>query len=246
MLTNAQIKHLQSLKLKKYRQNYDEFIIEGDKFITEALLGNVDMTLLVASKEWIQNNKAILKADQHVEIAAQTVLDKISSLTTAPPVLALVKQRSHTIADIQFDGKWVLALDGINDPGNMGTIIRSADWFGIDTIICSENCVDVYNPKVIQSTMGSIFHVDVVYTHLTSFINEHKHNCVGATLDGSDAYNYQFKNEGILVIGSESHGISDEILALLQDKITIPNFGKAESLNAAVAASVIMSVLRTR
>jgi RNA methyltransferase, TrmH family len=246
MLTTAQIKHLKSLKLKKYRQNYDEFIIEGDKLITEALLGNEDMTLLIATDEWIVNNKATLPAHVAVEIAKQKELDTISSLSTAPPVMALVKQRSYTIADIEVSDNWILALDGISDPGNLGTIIRSADWFGINTIICSNNCVELYNPKVVQSTMGSIFHVKTIYTDLHAFIAANKHICVAATLDGQQVYGFQFDNEGILVIGSESHGISASILSLIQHRITIPSFGKAESLNAGVATSILLSLLANK
>jgi len=245
-LTTAQIKHLQSLKLKKYRQNYDEFIIEGDKLVTEALLGNEVMPLLIATDEWIVNNKATLPSHLQVEIAKQKDLDKISSLSTAPPVMALVKQRIYAISDIQVNDNWILALDGINDPGNLGTIIRSADWFGISTIICSNNCVDVYNPKVVQSTMGSLFHVKVIYTDLHDFVATNKHKCVAATLDGQQAYDYKFDKEGILLIGSESHGITEAIVSLIQNKITIPSFGKAESLNAAVATSILLSLLSNK
>ncbi len=246
MLTTAQIKHLKSLKLKKYRQNYDEFIIEGDKLVTEALLGNEDMTLLIATDEWIVNNKATLPAHVAVEIAKQKDLDTISSLSTAPPVMALVKQRTYTIADIEVRDNWILALDGINDPGNLGTIIRSADWFEISTIVCSNNCVELYNPKVVQSTMGSIFHVKTIYTDLHAFIATNKHICVAATLDGQQVYGFQFDKQGILVIGSESHGISASILSLIQQRITIPSFGKAESLNAGVATSILLSLLANK
>lgn len=245
MLTTAQIKHLQSLKLKKYRQNYDEFIIEGDKLITEALLGNAEMRLLIATEPWYHSHSNDLPSSLQVEIVKQKDLDKISSLSTTPEVMGLVKQYSLQIDTVSVDQKWILVLDGIHDPGNLGTIIRTADWFGIDTIICSENCVDAYNPKVVQSAMGSLFRVKVVYTHLADFLQAHKASTFGATLDGENVNQVAFPTAGILVIGSESHGISEEVMQLMDKKITIPKLGSTESLNAAIANAIILSKIFT-
>lgn len=244
MLTKAQIKHLQDLKLKKYRQNYDEFIIEGEKLTTESLLGNADLRLIVATREWIQTNSSILPSTIPVEIATEKDLQKISSLVTAPPVIALVGKMNYTISSISPNGKWIIALDGINDPGNLGTIIRTADWFGIDTIVCSLDCVDCYNPKVVQSTMGSLFRVKVIYTDLLDFLSKNSQNAYAAVLSGENLNNLTFNSEGVLVIGSESHGISDVVLQKCSKKLTIPQFGQAESLNAGVATGIILSAIR--
>ena len=244
MLTKAQIKHLQDLKLKKYRQNYDEFVLEGDKLTTEALLGNADLRLIVATNDWIQTNSQRLPTNISVEVASERDLQKISSLVTAPPVIALVGKMKDTLETISTKGKWIIALDGINDPGNLGTIIRTADWFGIDTIICSNDCVDCYNPKVVQSTMGSLFRVKVVYTDLLDFLSENGQNAYAAVLSGENLNHLTFNPEGVLVIGSESHGISDAVLQKCSGKITIPQYGKAESLNAGVATGIILSAIR--
>ncbi|HRH53004.1 MAG TPA: RNA methyltransferase [Chitinophagales bacterium] len=244
MLTKAEIKHLQSLKLKKYRQNYDEFIIEGEKLTTEALLGNAEMLLLIANAGWIKEHKSTIPANIPLHEVSENDLEKISSLSTAPPVMALVKQKKVSIHQFENTNNWIIALDGINDPGNMGTILRTADWFGIDKVICSDDCVDLYNPKVVQSTMGAIFRVDVLYTGLETFLKDNKMPVYGAVLEGENIYQTKFKQPGILVIGSESHGIRKEVLNYCSNQITIPRFGKSESLNAGVAAGIILSEIR--
>ena len=222
MLTKAEIKHLQSLKLKKYRQNYDEFIIEGEKLTTEALLGNAEVLLLIANARWIKEHKATIPAHIPQHEVSENDLEKISSLSTAPPVMALVKQKKVSIHQFENLNNWIIALDGINDPGNMGTILRTADWFGIDKVICS----------------------DVAFTGLETFLKDCKMPVYGAVLEGEDLYTTKFKQPGILVIGSESHGIRPEVLKHCSNLITIPRFGKSESLNAGVAAGIILSEIR--
>lgn len=244
MLTKAEIKHLQSLKLKKYRQNYDEFIIEGEKLTTEALLGNAEVLLLISNAGWIKEHKATIPAHIPQHEVLENDLEKISSLSTAPPVMALMKQKKVSIHQFENLNNWIIALDGINDPGNMGTILRTADWFGIDKVICSDDCVELYNPKVVQSTMGAIFRVDVLYTGLETFLKDCKMPVYGAVLEGEDLYTTKFKQPGILVIGSESHGIRPEVLKHCSNLITIPSFGKSESLNAGVATGIILSEIR--
>lgn len=244
MLSKAQIKHLQGLKLKKYRQNYGDFLIEGDKLITEALLEKVYPELIIATSDWIQQHSGNIPEGIPIAETEQSVIEKISSLSTPPPVMALMQQPKQPTNPGICKGQWWLALDGINDPGNMGTLLRTADWFGIRTILCSENCVDLYNPKVIQSTMGALFRVQVYYGDLSSWLAEQKVNSYAAVLGGEPLTETHFHNEGILVIGSESHGISEPVLEVCNQTVTIPHIGKTESLNAAIAGSILLYEIR--
>lgn len=244
MLTKAQIKHLQSLKLKKYRQNYDEFVIEGDKLITEALLGNAEVILLVATEEWFYVHRTEIPDNIPIETATMSTLEKLTSMATAPPVIAVLKQKIVDENKFINPNEWIVALDGINDPGNLGTILRTCWWFGITKIVCSLTCVELYNPKVIQSSMGAIFRVDVMYTDLNNYLHKNKLPVYGATLHGENIEKISFKASGIMIIGSESHGISPEILPYCKHQITIAKSGDAESLNAGVAAGILLHELR--
>lgn len=244
MLTKAQIKHLQGLKLKKYRQNYTDFVIEGDKLITEAMLENVVPDLLIATSDWLKDRAGTLPESIQVVEIDEREMAKISSLSTPSPVLALVKKRTFHPEQIQASKSWVIALDDIRDPGNFGTILRTADWFGIHDVVCSEDCVELYNPKVIQSTMGAIFRMQVVYTDLAQWIKTAQVPAYATVLDGEDIRKQHFSDSGILVIGSESHGISQNVLKACQHHITIPGFGKSESLNASIAAAICMHQIR--
>ncbi len=244
MLTKAQINHLKSLKLKKYRQNYDEFVIEGDKLITEALLGNVELRRLVATNAWLQSNNLQFPKHLKVETVTEKEMQQISSLSTAPDVIGLVGKMYFDIQSFKPDNNWALILDGISDPGNFGTIIRTAEWFGIETIICSEDTVELYNPKVVQSSMGSLFRTKVYYTDLPTFLAKYPNQAIATTLQGENIYTCNFNKSGFLVIGSESHGIGDNVLKLCAREVKIPAFGKAESLNAAVATGIALSVIK--
>ncbi len=246
MLTKAQINHLKSLKLKKYRQNYDEFIIEGDKLITEALLGNVELRRLVATNQWLASNKIQLPQHLVVETVTEKEMQQISSLTTSPDVLGVMKKMQFDIQSFTPENNWALILDGISDPGNFGTIIRTAEWFGIETIICSVDTVELYNPKVVQSSMGSLFRTKVYYTDLPAFLAQYPNLAIATTLKGQNIYSCNFKKSGFLVIGSESHGIGDNVLKLCSMEVKIPAIGKAESLNAAVATGIALSVIKGR
>lgn len=263
MLIKSKLKYIQSLRQKKFRQQEGLFIAEGPKLVNDLLtMENNGITEIYALKEWIEENKKIKVACILVEISA-IELEKISQLTTPNQVLVLVKQfDSSTVNEPDCKNKIVLALDNIQDPGNMGTIIRIADWYGIDQIICNTECADIYNTKVIQSTMGSIARVGVIYTDLPKWLRLQKDTPVyAAMLDGEDVRSSPKIKEGIIVIGNESRGISEEVLQLVSKKITIPQRarlkesvlkdssgqafgqGKAESLNAAVATGIILSHL---
>jgi TrmH family RNA methyltransferase len=243
MLGKAKAKYIQSLGQKKHRDEEGSFIAEGPK-IVEELLQTVPANIveIFAVKEWINHNPVSNKTIEVVEVTVPE-LERISQLRTPNLVLAVVKKFAEPDA-ILVKGKIVLVLDTIQDPGNLGTIIRIADWFAIEQIICSEDCADVYNPKVVQATMGSLARVRVFYTQLSSWLsNQHQSAIYGAMLEGGDVTTMNKIKEGLIVIGNESKGVSEQVSAFINEKIRIPGKGKAESLNAAVATGIILSHL---
>ena len=245
MLVKSTIKYIQSLSQKKFRDSENVFVAEGPKIINELLQSNEnDLINLFALKEWIDNNFLLIKnisAEKIFEIK-ESGLERISFLSTPNNALAIFKKPS--INNIVFENKISLVLDNIQDPGNLGTIIRIADWFGVQQIICSNESADAYNPKTIQSTMGSISRVRVLYDDVKSFINNNSIlPMYAATLNGNNLYEMKRIKEGLIIIGNESKGISEDVLSLIKNKITIPGSGNAESLNAAVATGIILSHL---
>ncbi|MEO7924954.1 MAG: RNA methyltransferase [Chitinophagaceae bacterium] len=240
MLVKLKIKYIQTLGQKKLRDEEGVFVAEGPKLVAELLRSGAVIKELFAVEEWISENRQLLGTNPVTEISAAE-LERISGLSTPNKVLAIVQQFGKG-NKIDSKGKITLLLDAIQDPGNLGTIIRIADWFGIGQIVCSPDTADVYNPKVVQSTMGSIARVSLWYTDLASWLRDQKDTRIyAAMLEGQDINSFEKINEGILVIGNESKGISDDVLELVNVKITIPQKGKAESLNAAVATGIILS-----
>jgi TrmH family RNA methyltransferase len=242
MVSRSQLKYIQSLGQKKYRDTEGLFIAEGPKLVKELIESkNAELTQVYALNEWIEGNKDLAK-DISVIAINETELERMSQLTTANKVLAVVKK---------FEGNepWIkerisVVLDAIRDPGNLGTIIRIADWFGISQIICSGDCADMYNPKVVQATMGSIARVNVFYTDLPVWLKQRAEvRIYAAMIEGKDITKMSAIKEGLIIIGNESTGIDKEVLQFANEKISIPRKGKAESLNAAVAAGVILSHL---
>ena len=241
MLVKSKVKYIQSLGQKKFRQQEGVFIAEGPKLVNELLTEHSGSVLEVfAVKNWIEANGRLATNCDLTEIT-EGELEKISQLTTPNQVLAIIKQ-STPIKPVAEKEKFILVLDGIQDPGNLGTIIRIADWFGVQHIVCSEDSADSYNPKVVQSTMGSIGRVNVFYTSLTKWLGEQQDARIyAAVLEGQDITRMQQPGGGLIVIGNESKGISEEVLRFCNVSITIPQKGKAESLNAAVATGIILS-----
>lgn len=255
MLTNAIIKRVVSLKNKKFRQQYNCFVVEGRKMTEEALKSKFEVLEIFALNSWIDKNKNLLSAANtsysapQVYAVSEKELTKMSSLVNADSVICVIKQKE--VKSIETNKKFVIALDNINNPGNLGTIIRLAAWFGIKDIVCSMDTVECYNPKVIQSTMGAIFHTNIIYTDLKKFIEQHYSNNIYGTLPegGKNIYTEELAKEGIIIIGSESHGISKEIQQIVTNPITIPSFAindAVESLNASIACGIILSEFRRR
>ncbi|MDE3212421.1 MAG: RNA methyltransferase [Bacteroidota bacterium] len=247
MLSKKIVKYIQSLTHKKERREEPCFIAEGPRIIEEFLeAGIFPCEILCAEADWIAGKANLLKEVPSVDIHEidDTDLKRISLLKTPNKVVGVFRKRRAPIPDT-LNGRLTLALDGIQDPGNMGTLIRIADWFGIENLICSENAVDCYNPKVVQSAMGSLGRVNVVYTALVPFLEIHARIpvCV-ATMNGTPLQDVPRFTEGILVIGNESRGISTEVAQRSTHQITIPRIGMAESLNAAVAAGIILAHMK--
>lgn len=247
MLVKSQVKYIQSLGQKKFRDQERVFIVEGPKMVKELLsTPNTRPVQVYAVHDWLESHRGSISgmpAAGVVEIR-DSDLERISSLSTPNQVLAIFEKPSFPAPD--FENAVSILLDGIQDPGNLGTIIRIADWFGIRQVICTHDSADVFNTKTVQSTMGSIVRVQVLYEDLEALIREQVSRRLpvyAATLEGESIYNAQRITKGMIVIGNESRGIRREILELAPHYITIPRTGEAESLNAAVAAGIILSHL---
>lgn len=241
MITKAQVKHIRSLDDKNYRRQFNEFVVEGEKMLNEVLRSGFEISMIYAVEEWAEKNKPALM-NKPYQLVPYFELEKISHLKTPNQVLAVVKM-PLTVIPTSSSGL-TLMLDDIRDPGNLGTILRIADWFGIQTVICSNGSADAYSSKVIQATMGSIFRVGVFYTDLKSHILAHPGTqVIGASLLGKDIHEFQFNQPAFLLIGNESKGLNPELEALCSDTVKIPQLGRAESLNAAVATGIICYAL---
>jgi len=242
MISKTQAKYIQSLGQKKYRDQEGLFIAEGPKLVKELLQNkNARLEQLYALDEWIDENEKVLSTANAVRINAGD-LERISQLKTPNQVVAVFKKFESNAPIAK--GKISLVLDGIQDPGNLGTIVRIADWFGVDQIICSTDCADLYNPKVVQATMGSIARVNLFYTDLPMWLKQQaKIDIYASMLEGKDVTTMPAMKEGVIIIGNESKGIHKDLAEFANEKITIPKKGEAESLNAAIAAGIILSHL---
>lgn len=245
MLNKTHTKYIQSLHHKKFRDELGEFIAEGPKVVLELLDGREFVCIYIAGIEsWITANELLLQKYPGPQIFAvkDFELDKISMLTTANNVMAVFKKK--TAAAVTPQNKIILVLDGIQDPGNFGTIMRTADWFGVENIVCSHTCADMYNPKVVQSTMGSLARVNIFYTNIEEWLQQNSSiKKYAAALNGKPVSKYEKLQEAIIIIGNEGKGISDAVMQQADEKITIPKIGEAESLNAAVATGIILAAV---
>ncbi len=250
MLSSSKIKWLKSLGQKKYRKQEGVFIAQGDKIVKELLTSSLEVKQIYATASWIDD--LVFPAGLNPQNITNKELERISSLNSPNQALAVVKIPQAKPNAIEFRNQFTLVLDNIQDPGNLGTILRTADWFGIRNIVCSPDTAELYNPKVIQASMGSFMRVKVFYTLLENFFSSIPDNfpVLGALLDGEDIFSTQLPSEGILVTGNESRGISPAIRGFITQKLYIPrgneNSEQPESLNAAVATGIILANLTKR
>jgi TrmH family RNA methyltransferase len=243
MLSKNEVKYIQSLGHKKRRDEERLFLIEGSKMVAELVQHYPSQIVRLYATETFYGHCAAAKNIQQHLVVTDDELERISQLQTPNQALALLNYFPQKEWEAS-PSEWTLVLDAIRDPGNMGTIIRLADWFGIKHIVCSPDCADIYNPKVVQATMGSIMRVTIIEKELTTFLSNQQLPVVGAVLGGKELASFTFPGSGILVIGNEANGIREEVIPLLTDSLMIPRFGEAESLNAAIATSIFLWELK--
>ncbi|WP_293311449.1 TrmH family RNA methyltransferase [Pedobacter sp. UBA5917] len=243
MLSKSQISFIKSLHQKKYRKEHGLFIVEGIKSIKEFIRSNYHIhTIFYNSEQY--NLLPKLPANINLFEVKNAELDKISTLQTPQGFLALVHiPKNRQLDQKELKNQFTLVLDGVQDPGNMGTIIRTADWFGFKNIICSLDSVEVFNPKTVQATMGSLARVNIFEADLPAFLADNTLPVFGALLDGGSIYKTQWGNEGLVILGNEGKGISPEVIKKINKPVTIPRIGEAESLNVAVSAAIFCAEL---
>ena len=249
MLSKTKIRFIKSLQNKKVRDEERLFVIEGDKLVKEFLLAKTQIHTLVAKPEFISGLPPDLKKlVKNIDNVNYEELKQISTLKTPHNALAVVQIPEHEMIVSEIIKQFCVALDFVQDPGNLGTIIRAAGWFGIKNIVCSSDCVDVYNPKVIQASMGALLHVNVFYSDLKMLFSGAIENSIpvfGTMLEGKSIYDHKLGNKGIILLGNESKGISNDLIPFITDKIRIPKYSDAkegiDSLNVGMAASVVFS-----
>ncbi|TLU94537.1 TrmH family RNA methyltransferase [Dyadobacter sediminis] len=247
MLSKNRIKYINALKIKKYRQMHEAFIVEGAKSVLELLDSDFKIEFVLSTSEFRQKYSSNLSRHNAVtETVTLQELQGLGSFQTNDSCLAVAKTKDNAFLSPDM-AEYALILDDVRDPGNLGTIIRVADWYGITKIICSEDTTDMYNPKVISASKGSFTRVTVFYTDLGSYLsaNAAEKKVAGAFLGGKSIYDYNFSNSGgFIVMGNESNGISKEIEAFVTDKVTIPRIGEAESLNVGIATAIMLDNMR--
>ncbi len=251
MLSKNQIKDITALHHKKYRREESLFIAEGEKVVEDLLKSGWRVIAVYGTQEFFQRLSGNILIPKNTEILLVTdeELKKISTQSSPQNVLAVAEMPSD-VKEIDFGKGLKLVLDNISDPGNLGTLIRIADWFGIDEIICSENTVDCFNPKVVQSAMGSLFRINFFYRDLVEVfrinISEKSLPVYGTVLNGKNIYEEKLSKDGFILVGNESYGISEELFPLITRELTIPSFGgsRVDSLNVAVATGIVCAEFR--
>ncbi|MBE50142.1 MAG: RNA methyltransferase [Flavobacteriales bacterium] len=239
MITRSQVKLINSLKYKKNRDKYDLFMVEGHKIVIELLDSDYEIYNIFATEQWVLNNNIKIK---NIHVVKLIDLKKISNLDSTPNVIAIVRKNLR-VADLSLSSVNVALFD-IQDPGNLGTIIRTCDWFGVRNIICSNNTVDKYNPKVIQSSMGSIFRVNVIYLNLFEYLKNLSEDVLVycTTVSGGEIIeDIKDSSRKLIVFGNESRGLPDEMLNMKILNLSIEKKGSAESLNVATACGIILN-----
>ena len=252
MISKAKIKFIRSLEQKKYRRTERLFVAEGPKVVSD-IMKVVTPVIVVATSDWINSHRDSLSDATELYEVDHDTLCKVSFLQHPQHVIAVFPQESLVPPQVMFDTTALsLALDGVQDPGNLGTIIRIADWFGIENIFCSHGTADAFNPKTVQATMGAIGRVKVHYVDLPSFIETIKEKAplYGTFLDGDNIYEKELTNRGVIIMGNEGNGISDDCGKLIKERLLIPKYDKerstSEALNVSVATAIVCSEFRRR
>ena len=250
MLSKNLLKLIRSLEIKKYRKESNLFVAEGEKLVKDLLASDVECTRIIATEEFLSFKNS--GCCQDFIIVSDEELKKASFLRTPQGILGIFRQRENKCDTTLPERELCLALDDVQDPGNLGTIIRIADWFGIENIFCSTGTVDVYNPKTVQATMGAIARVNIHYVDLPQFIKAQKKSVpvYGTFLNGRNIYEHDLSSNGIIVMGNEGNGIGSECEKCIGERILIPNFpmGRptSESLNVSTATAIVCSEFRRR
>jgi TrmH family RNA methyltransferase len=247
MLSKNRIKYINSLKIKKYRQQHEAFMVEGAKSVLELLESDFKTEVVLATQEFQQKYSSILtRHNTLTETVTIQELEGLGSFQTNDSCLAVAKTKQNEFLSLN-ESEYMLILDDVRDPGNLGTIIRVADWYGINKIVCSNDTTDIYNPKVIAASKGSFTRVNIFYTDLVSYLKENtaKKTVTGAFLGGESLYDFQFsQNGGYVIMGNESNGIGAQVEELITHKVTIPRIGAAESLNVGIATAIMLDNMR--
>ncbi len=230
------VKLVRSLQQKKFRNEHGLFIVEGKKMVEEAMLSSFKLHSLYSTDSDFYPNETVGVSAKEMEM--------MTAMSSPSPYLAILHKKEFTLPNPSELNGSVLILDGIVDPGNMGTMLRTAEWFGVPHVFCTKDSVELYNPKTVQSTMGSLFRVTVCYIEaeeVISFLKKNDYRIIGADMSGTSLYEFAFETKDAIVIGSESHGIRQKMRTTIDSFITVPRGGTAESLNASIAASIILS-----
>ncbi len=250
MLSKATLKLISSLGLKKYRKESGLFVAEGGKCVCDLLDCGIRAEKILATEEWLEGHEPRYRAG--VTLVSDDELKKASFLQAPQGIIAIMRQPVHEIDYKAPASRLCLALDGVQDPGNLGTIVRIADWFGIEEIYCSETCADIFNPKTVQATMGALGRIRIFYTSLPSFLERIKGETpiYGTFLDGKDMYSKELQGRGIILMGNEGKGISRECEQHVSERLFIPSYPQgrstSESLNVSTATAIICSEFRRR
>lgn len=244
MLSKNTLKFIKSLQQKKFRKEEQAFFVEGSKNVTELLQSDFEVTHLLFTKKYAEEYHQFIP-DSGIAIyeVSQKDLESVGTFQSNDSALAVARIKDNKAIALSLN-EWAIALDDVRDPGNLGTIIRIADWYGINKLLISNESADIYNPKVLHASMGSFTRVEYFYTDLVAFFSKSEHDIFGAFLEGENIYDVNFGQGGILLMGNESNGISKELESMVNKKISIPKYGHAESLNVAIATSIICDNIR--
>jgi len=244
MLSNQKVKYIKSLQIKKYRSKHSSFLVEGAKNVLEVLRSSYKIETLIVSEKFEETHQSLFDySESEILVQKEAKIASLGHLKTNDSAIAVVTMPPK--AEFVLEREIILLLDDISDPGNLGTIIRTADWYGIKKIVASKETVDVYNPKVVQASMGSFTRVNLFYEQLSEFIKSYPEiRKMGATLNGQSVQEVKINMPLAIVFGNESNGIRQELLDVLDDHITIPRYGQAESLNVAMSVAIICDNIR--